>query len=196
MAKRLAKRPGTLAFAGDLTSGPTKFRVLPPDPDAAKKPRIANNPGQYALGGNATLAITRRPVGERIANEATIQFSPPDATKPVSAKPHKIALPDGYGTWAAAWMRGSNVFWVMQRWGIWSYDFSDPADVKETHLEHAAASDKVPKPILDALRQRGGLLRCEWASGGIRSAGEIDRSRRELVFGSVCWFLASPRRAV
>jgi hypothetical protein len=125
--------------------------VLPADPDAAKKPRVANNPGQYTLGNNATLVIWRRPVGDRIANEATIQISPPEETKQPSGKPYKVPLPDGYGTWAAAWARGSNVLWVMQRWGIWSYDFSNPAEVKETHIEHAAAADKVPKPILDAL---------------------------------------------
>lgn len=151
LAKRLAKRPGTVAFAGDLTSGPTKFRVLPADPDAAKKPRIANNPGQYTLGEIATFSVSRRPVGDRIANEATIQFSPPDATKQPPGKPYKVPLPDGYGTWAACWVRGSNVLWVMQRWGIWSYDFSNPAEVKESNLELAAAPGKVPKPILDAL---------------------------------------------
>jgi hypothetical protein len=151
LAKRLAKRPGTTAFSGDLTSGPTKFRVLPADPDAAKKPRVANNPGNYTLGDNASFVVSRRPIGERIANEANIQFSPPDATNPPPAKPHKVHLPDGYGTWAAAWVHGSNVLWLMQRWGVWSYDFSNPADVKEAHIEHADAAGKVPKPILDAL---------------------------------------------
>jgi len=124
---------------------------VPADPNAAKKPRVADGPGQYTLGDNALFVVSRRPVGERIANEANIQYSPPDATKPAPGKPQKIALPDGYGTWAAAWVRGSNLLWVMQRWGIWSYDFSNPAEVKETHIGHAAAADKVPKPILDAL---------------------------------------------
>ncbi|HKD35710.1 MAG TPA: hypothetical protein VKB78_02890, partial [Pirellulales bacterium] len=151
LAKRLANRPGTVAFAGDLKSGPTKFRILPADPNAAKKPRVANNSGNYTLGDNASFVVSRRPIGERIANEASIQFSPPDATKPPPAKPFKVALPDGYGTWAAAWERGSNVLWVMQRWGIWSYDFSNPAQIKESSLEHAAAADKVPKAILNAL---------------------------------------------
>ena len=93
LAKRLAKRPGTTAFAGDLTSGPTKFRVLPADPNAAKKPRVANGPGQYTLGDNAQFVVSRRPVGERIANEANIQYSPPDATKPAPGKPHKDRAP-------------------------------------------------------------------------------------------------------
>jgi hypothetical protein len=63
----------------------------------------------------------------------------------------QTSAPRRYGTWAVSWVRGSNGLWVMQRWGIWSYDFSNPAEVKETHIEHAAAADKVPKPILDAL---------------------------------------------
>jgi beta-lactamase regulating signal transducer with metallopeptidase domain len=151
LAKRLAKRPGTTAFAGDLTSGPTKFRVLPADPDAAKKPRVAINPGNYTLGDNANFVVSRRPIGERIASEAGIQFSMSAGATPDNLKRHVVHLPDGYGTWAAAWVRGSNVLWIMQRWGIWSYDFSNPADVKETHIEHADAPGKVPKPILDAL---------------------------------------------
>jgi beta-lactamase regulating signal transducer with metallopeptidase domain len=38
LAKRLAERTGTSSFTGKLQSGKTKFRVLPVDPDAAKKP--------------------------------------------------------------------------------------------------------------------------------------------------------------
>ncbi len=37
LAKRLAQRAELTAFSGPLTSGATKFRVLPADPDAAKK---------------------------------------------------------------------------------------------------------------------------------------------------------------
>ena len=87
------------------TSGPTKFRVLPADPDAAKKPRTASNPGRYTLGENARLVVSRRPVGARIVNEASIQFfSGPGQARP--GEPHEIKLPDGYNTWAAAWVRG------------------------------------------------------------------------------------------
>jgi hypothetical protein len=39
LALRLFHRPGLHAWAGPLVSGPTKFRVLPADPDAAKKPK-------------------------------------------------------------------------------------------------------------------------------------------------------------
>jgi hypothetical protein len=36
LAKRLAKHPGVKPFSGSLRSGPTKFRVLPPDSSAVK----------------------------------------------------------------------------------------------------------------------------------------------------------------
>ncbi|MEX0641105.1 MAG: hypothetical protein WD468_00310 [Pirellulales bacterium] len=152
LAKRLAHRSGLTPYTGSLQSGATKFRVLPADPDAAKKPRTASNPGEYTLGGNATLKVTRRPAGERIVNEASIQFSPSDATKPAPREPHKLKLPDGYDTWAAAWARGATVLWVLQKGSIGSYDFTNPAQVKETTLEETADVEKVPKPILDALR--------------------------------------------
>jgi beta-lactamase regulating signal transducer with metallopeptidase domain len=147
LAKRLVQRPGFTPFSGPLTSGATKFRVLPADPDAAKKPRTASNPGRYTLGENVRLVVTRRPDGERIVNEASIEFYSKDPTKP-----HEIKLPDGYNTWAAGWERGKTVLWVLQKSNVRSYDFTNPAQVKETTLEGPANFDSVPRPILDALR--------------------------------------------
>lgn len=152
LARRLIQRPGLTSFTGRLTSGTTTFRVLPADPDAAKKPRTANNPGRYTLGENVRLIVSRRPDGTRIVSEASIQFFSPDPTRPPPGPPHEIKLPDGYNTWAAAWMRGSNVLWVIQKGSIRSYDFTDPAGVKETSLELPVNRKKVPDPIFDALR--------------------------------------------
>jgi hypothetical protein len=152
LAHRLARREGISSFSGSLSSGPTKFRVLRVDPDAAKKPHTASNPGRYTLGENARLVVSRRPIGERIVNEASIQFFSPDPTKPAPGEPHDLKLPDDYNTWAAAWVRGAGVLWVQQKSGIHSYDFTNPAQVKETTLEEPANLEKVPKPVLDALR--------------------------------------------
>ena len=154
LAKRLSQHAdfkpyGFTRYVGSLTSAPTKFRVLPPDPDDAKKPRTATDPGEYTLGANAALVVTRRPVGERIVNEAHIAFG---TLEQIIPKSYEIKLPDGYGTWAAAWMRGGTVLWVLQKGNVRSYDYTDPAQVKETTLEEPANVDKVPKPILDALR--------------------------------------------
>ncbi len=152
LAMRLFHRPGLSAWSGPLRSAPTRFRVLPPDPDAAKKPRTANNPGRYTLGENAVLAVTRRAVYERIVNGASIQFASPDPAKPAPGEPYEIKLPDGYDTWAAAWVRGSSVLWVMEKGKVRGIDFTNPAQVKETAIEGPAALEKVPKPILDSLR--------------------------------------------
>jgi beta-lactamase regulating signal transducer with metallopeptidase domain len=46
LAKRLAHRAGVTPFAGSLTSAPTKFRVLPAEPDAEKQPRPASSRGR------------------------------------------------------------------------------------------------------------------------------------------------------
>jgi hypothetical protein len=148
LAKRLAHHAGLTPYSGSLTSGPTKFRVLPPDPDAAKRPRTASNPGHYTLAENAVLAVTRRPDGERIVNEATIQFFSPDSGKALTGGSHEVKLPDGYDTWAAAWVRGGKELWLQEKSGLRRYDFSDPAKVKE----EAAEPDKVPAEIREALR--------------------------------------------
>ena len=59
LVRRLVHRPGIAPFMGTLPSGETRFRVLPVDPDAAKRPRTANNPGHYTLRKGAVLAVSR-----------------------------------------------------------------------------------------------------------------------------------------
>jgi hypothetical protein len=49
-------------------------------------------------------------------------------------------------------MRGGIVLWLQPTNGIRSYDFTDSAQVKKTILEEPADFEKVPKPILGALR--------------------------------------------
>ena len=151
LAKRLANRAGCSPFTGTLKSGPTKFRVLPKDPDAAKKPRIARNPGRYTLSENIRLVVSRRIELERIVNEASIEFFSADPAKPPPGNPHEIKLPDGYNTWAAAWVRGGAVLWLLQERNFRSFDFSNPARVKETTLGQGAELARIPTAILDAL---------------------------------------------
>jgi len=73
----------------------------------------------------------------------------PKAAAP--GKPVAVKLPEGYLTWAAAWVRGETVLWVTQKGSVRSYDFTNPADVKETTLQEPDF-DKVPKPIVDAFK--------------------------------------------
>jgi beta-lactamase regulating signal transducer with metallopeptidase domain len=149
LAKRLHDRTGTTPFTGSLVSGPTTFRVLPTDPDAANRPRIIHNPGRYALGGKIVLSVTRRPAGERIVNEASIRFYSDDPAKPAPAEPYEIKLPNGYDTWVAAWMRGGGVLWIRDKSGIRAVDFSNPAKVQEKSLEAPQDLERIPPPILD-----------------------------------------------
>ena len=53
---------------------------------------------------------------------------------------------------AAGWVRDTTVLWVLQKGAIRSYDFTNPAEVKETTVEEPAKPEKVPQAILDALR--------------------------------------------
>lgn len=153
LAKRLAVRAGTSLFTGTLQSGATKFRVLPVDPHAATKPRTANNPGRYTLGENIRLVVTRRPEGERLVNEASIVFfsSNPKAAPP--GPPHSIKLPDGYNTWAAAWVRDSTALWVLQKDLLRRIDFADALKVEEIRFEADQTVDApIPPDIRESLR--------------------------------------------
>jgi hypothetical protein len=150
LATRLANRAGVQAFSGNLTSAPTTLRVLPADPEAAKKPRTATNPGHYTLGDHATFIVSRHLQGDRIVNEARIEISTANQTIPMPLNP--IKLPDGYGTWAAAWVRGTTVLWIMRQKEVVAYDFSQPANIKEIKIDDPANPQKVPAPIFEALR--------------------------------------------
>ncbi len=149
LALKLFHRPGQLAWAGPLISAPTKFRVLPADPDAAKKPRTAFNPGHYTINPKVSLQVTRRPIGERIVNEAYLSLSAPE-------KRHDLTLPDGYGTWAAAWVRGESVMWIAQKGLLRKIDLSNLEKVEEARFE-ADKIDGAPIPadirkaLIDAL---------------------------------------------
>jgi beta-lactamase regulating signal transducer with metallopeptidase domain len=147
LARRLARRAEVRPFSGSVQSAPTRFRVLAANPDAAKKPRIASTAGRYMLGGNTVLVVRRRSFEGRIANEASIQFFSDDPNQPPPGEPSQINLPDGYGTWAAAWERGGRVLWVRDQSDIRSYDFSTPAIVKAELAKPA----KVPVAIREAL---------------------------------------------
>ena len=143
LATLLSGRTWHTSVAGPIKSGETKFHVLPEDPDAATRPRVAMNPGHYNLGDEIRFVVTRRLIGERIVNEADLIWYPPGK----DSLPTKVPLPDGNDTWAAGRAPDTTVLWVQQRSGFRSYDFSDPAVVKEEAVE----PDKVPTPIREAL---------------------------------------------
>ncbi len=149
LALRLFHRPGQHAWAGPLESAPTKFRVLPADPAAAKKPRTAKDPGRYTLGENVRLIVTRRPDGERIVNEGSVTYFPPGK----DSLPHDLKLPDGYDTWAAAWVKDTTVLWVSQKGLLRKIDFTEPAKVEETrYAADKADAAPIPADIREALR--------------------------------------------
>jgi hypothetical protein len=156
LAKRLAKRTDTRPSVGELASGPTKFRVLPADPDAAKKPRTASGAGQHLIGGFVTFGVVSRPDGERIVHEAQLTYSPPtefDGVRPKVVPPYKVELPDGYNSWAAAWVRDTTVLWISQKGLLRKYDFTDVLKIQETRYEgDKAAAAPVPEAIRDALK--------------------------------------------
>jgi hypothetical protein len=149
LAAMLAKREYIVPTHGPVSAGETKFRVLPPDPDAGKRPRVAMNPGRYTLGDEVRFVVTRRPAGDRIVNEADVTYYP-------SGKdniPHPVKLPDGYNTWAAAWGPGTTVLWVTEKGLLQRIDFTNPAQVQETHYRaDNIANAPIPPDIREALR--------------------------------------------
>src|SRR6185295_20205846 len=116
---------------GPIRAGETKFRVLPPDPDAAKKPRVASNPGYFNLGNLVRLSVTRRSAGERIVNDGSVIYFPPGKDNVI----HDLKLPDGHDTWAAGWAPGTTVLWITQKGLLRKIDFTNPAKVEETRYE-------------------------------------------------------------
>ncbi|HEX3314031.1 MAG TPA: DUF1549 domain-containing protein, partial [Gemmataceae bacterium] len=150
LTARLQARPRPEPYVGTLATGETRFRVMPADPNAAKRPRAANSPGRYVLGDNINLLVSQITTNSQRTNKATIAFLSPD---PMVASPHKaqeITLPDGLRTWGAVWERGSGEVWVMQKGLVRKYDFRDPDHVKEIRIEPGSIAD-VPEPLREVL---------------------------------------------
>jgi hypothetical protein len=119
--------------------------VLEADPSEATRPRIASNPGRFALTENLVLVVSRRSEGVRILNEASL-VRMQDRVESVSIR---VPLPDGYESWVSGWKPGSTVLWVAERGKVHSYDFSDPAKIKT--VVYDPTSEEIP--MADDLRE-------------------------------------------
>lgn len=152
LTARLQAKPRIEPWAGKLPTGETRFRVTAADPNAAKAPRTAKEPGRYVLGDNVHLLVSQRTEDRKRTNTARIVFFSPDPKVASPHEPYEIELPDGIGTYGIVWERGAGVLWVIQKGLVRKQDFTNPAQVKETRFEPGRIID-VPEPLRDALRK-------------------------------------------
>lgn len=149
LAELLARRSWHSSAAGPIESGEIKFQVLGEDPQAATRPRIVLNPGRYNLGDETRLVVTRRQEGQRVINEADIIWYPPGKENVVTP----VALPDGLSSWVAGWAPETTVLWISQSGLLRSYDFTEPAAVKETRFESdQLATAPIPSDVRQSLQ--------------------------------------------
>ncbi len=144
LAALLAKHPYGKQSQGLIQAGKTKFRVLPVDADADKRPRVATGPGWYSLSDSLKLSVDRRAVGERVLNEASLVYFQQGQDNLV----HKVELPNGHDTWAAATLKGTTDLWIAQPGVLRRYDFKNPAAPTETQYADAALDDAPISPML------------------------------------------------
>ena len=143
LAKRLSERAAMKQVFTSLQSGSTTFRVLPIDPEAKNKPRLAIGPGRYELGDNTRLVI----VGRGKVMDAKLEFSAEDAT----TKTHPIKLPDGRGNWAIAWKRDLTEIWIAEPGVLRRVDFANTDLVTDVRFV-AEDRQKAPQYFLDVLQ--------------------------------------------
>ncbi|MEQ1850902.1 MAG: M56 family metallopeptidase, partial [Chthoniobacteraceae bacterium] len=138
LIKRLAAREDVVSFSGKLQPAPAKFRVLAADANAGKQPRVALGPGQYPLPtasaerGDATLKIVGRPVRDRRTNDAQLMFEATEFTGALAPDPHKLEVPDGWGTWAIVCRPSDGFLYVLHKGGVRKIDFTNPRKVTDT----------------------------------------------------------------
>ena len=83
-----------------------------------------------------------------MASKGSLIYFPPGKDNII----HPLELPDGHGTWAAGWMKDTAVLWVAQKGLLRSFDFSDPASVKETRYQGGeVATAPIPADVRGAL---------------------------------------------
>lgn len=148
---RVLHKRSVSPFTGTLPPGDLRFRVLAADSDATTRPRVATAPGYYILGDNERFHIEQVRKGNQRTNKATIRFfaSKPKTDPP--GKPYEIALPDGLLTYAVAWDRSAGALWIAQKGLVRKYDFTNPAQVKETRFGPGSITN-VPERFREALR--------------------------------------------
>ena len=138
LAKRLAARTDIVSFSGKLPTAPVKFRVLDAVENADKQPRVVLGPGEYPLPcttadrGQATLKIVGKPIGDRRTNEAQILFEAAEATGKLPPAPHKLEVPDGWGTWAIVCRPTDGYFYLLHKGTVRKIDYSKPGNVTDT----------------------------------------------------------------
>ena len=138
LAKRLVARVDVVSFSGKLPTAPVKFSVLAADANADKQPRVVLGPGEYPLPsttarrGDATLKIVGRPVGDRRTNDAQLLFEAVEFTGARPPDPHKLEIPDGWGTWAIVCRPGEDFFYLLHKGGVRKIDYSKPRQVTDT----------------------------------------------------------------
>jgi hypothetical protein len=182
----------------DILGKPVAPAALPVDLNAANAPRTATSPGRFELGDDVQLVIRQTTDDERIKFEkqglpgsflGTIVFPGPEPEAARGASPYEIILEEVF---AFVWEPASKKLWVTdisegQRIIIWMYlggedqtrpgaqkvmlrefDFSDPFDVKVTHIttsENGGAwswgkllPQNFQAPVMQALGERGKRL--------------------------------------
>jgi beta-lactamase regulating signal transducer with metallopeptidase domain len=138
LAKRLAARTDVVSFSGKLPTAPAKFRVLAADANADKQPRVVLGPGEYLLSdgtvhkGGATLKIVGKSVGDRNTNDTQILFENAEGTGRLTPKPHKLEIPDGWGTWAIVCRRNEDFFYILHNGSVRKIDYSYSGKVRQT----------------------------------------------------------------
>ena len=88
--------------------------------------------------------VARRPVGERIVNEAHNFLFPAGKENVMTPVP----LADNHGSWAAGFNPGTKVWWVSQKDRLNSYDFTDNAAIKVGNYEGAQSKSANLSPEL------------------------------------------------
>jgi hypothetical protein len=154
LASLLAKHPYGKRSDGVIRAGTTRFRVLPPDTDAAQRPRVATGPGWYSLSDDVKFSVTRSAAGNRVVNAASIVHLQQGKENIV----HNVTLPDGHDTWAAATLKGATVLWIAEAGTLRKLDFTNPLQLVETRYENdqlrEAPLSKELRAALDALLSR------------------------------------------
>lgn len=128
---RLQATAAEVPWSGKLPTGETKFRVMAADPNAAKAPRAAAEPGRYVLGDGVHLQVRQVTENGKRTNSAGILFFGPD---PKQASPHpsyQITLPDGLNSYCFIWERGSGELLLVERGSVRTINFANPAKVTE-----------------------------------------------------------------
>lgn len=151
--RKADENPRAATAVKPRTTGPVKFRVTAPDPNAPPKTGTALGTGRYSLAPGIKLQVTQTTTTS--ANGGTVRTNSATIEWEQTGRSHSFGLADGDAIDPIFWKRGSTVLWSVSGSRVRRVDFKDADHLVEEFCDSSHRGDfgGAPQEMLDELKK-------------------------------------------